>query len=127
MILELHSRSSRYDGRRRGGGAFDDGGSYYAGSRGPVYNDSNYVFVDPHVLGKILVLHGLACTSFFSVVIQDVHYTTSFSDYLSATFLIALLFLLLFNSFSFCLLLIPLLLHLSHQLYYFLLLPLFEH
>ena len=92
MIIGLHSRSQRYDGRRRGGGAFDDGGSYYAGSRGPVYNDSNFVFVDPHVLGKILVLHGLVFTLFFSVVIQYVHCTMSCSDYLSATFLLLLFF-----------------------------------
>ena len=76
-----------------------------------MYNDSNFVFVDPHVLGKTLLLYGLACTLFFFVVIQYVHYKMSFYDYLSATFLIPLQFLLLFYCFSFCLLLlIPLLL-----------------
>ena len=48
----LPCRSQRYDGRGRGGRTFDDGASYYSGSRGPLYNDSNFVFVDPHVLGK---------------------------------------------------------------------------
>ena len=46
-------------GRRGGGmgGGYDDmGGGYYSGGRGSMYNDSNYVFVDPHVLGTVNIL-----------------------------------------------------------------------
>jgi hypothetical protein len=46
--------NSKYDGRGRGGRAFDDDlGGYYSGRRESVYNDSNFVFVDPHVLGGL--------------------------------------------------------------------------
>lgn len=49
-----------YISRRDGGGAsygggyrsFDDGYRYYMGMGGGMYNESNFVFVDPHVLGS---------------------------------------------------------------------------
>ena len=46
------------------GGGYDDmGGGYYSGGRGSMYNDSNYVFVDPHVLGTVNILR-LFCSYF---------------------------------------------------------------
>ena len=46
---------SGYGGRRRGGRPYDDLSSYYSGGRGAEYNDSNFVFVDPHVLGELAI------------------------------------------------------------------------
>ena len=44
-----YGRSRQYGDRRA---QFDDMGSYYRDARGSMYNESNFVFVDPHVLGK---------------------------------------------------------------------------
>lgn len=56
---------SAYGGRRRGGRPYDDLSSYYSGGRGAEYNDSNFVFVDPHVLGELIISSLLLFRSLF--------------------------------------------------------------
>ena len=55
LLLFILRCSRHYGGGRQYGdrrAQFDDVGSYYRDARESMYNESSFVFVDPHVLGK---------------------------------------------------------------------------